>query len=384
VSPIVVLISFDGWRWDYITRAKVPHIQALESRGVRAEGLIPVFPAKTFPNHYTIVTGLYPEHHGIVSNAMVDPAIGERFTLSSETAKDARWWGGEPIWVTAIRQGRRSASMFWPGSEVLIGGLRPTYWKPFDTTLPNGARVKQVLDWLALPADQQPSFVTLYFSEVDQSGHDAGPESPEVLVAASHLDEALGELVSGVEKLKLTDRTTFVVVSDHGMSQLSDSRVVFLDDYVDVSDVDVIEWTPMLALAPRAGSVDNVYQALKDRHPALTVYKREETPAALRYRDNPRIAPIIGLLDEGWTLTTHGRLAGRRAAGRRLAGDHGYDSKHRSMHGLFVAAGPRVVRGLHAPAFEAVHVYELLAEILGLSPVKNDGDPNVTRTFLRD
>src|SRR5688572_29310854 len=178
--------------------------------------------------------------------------------MSSGTAKTARWWGGEPLWNTAMVQGRRSASMFWPGSEAPIGGLRPTYWRPFDTTVANGARVQQVLDWLSLPPDQQPSLVTLYFSDVDQSGHDAGPESPEVLAAARHLDEALGALVSGVEKLQLMDRTTFVVVSDHGMSQLSDSRVVFLDDYVDVSDVDVIDLTPMLALVPRARSVDHV------------------------------------------------------------------------------------------------------------------------------
>lgn len=275
--------------------------------------------------------------------------------------------------------------MFWPGSAAPIGGLRPTYWRPFDDTIPNLDRVKQVLDWLALPPDRQPAFVTLYFSEVDQAGHDYGPESAQVLDAARNLDEAFGQLVSGVEKLNLLDRTTFVLVSDHGMSQLSDDRIIFLDDYVDVSTVDVIEWTPMLALAPRAGPVESVYLALKDRHPALTVYKREQVPAELRYRDNPRIAPIIGLLDDGWTLTTHERLANRRAAGRTIGGgDHGYDPKHKSMQGLFAAAGPRVRQGMVVPAFETVHVYEFLCAVLGITPAPNDGDRNVTRTFLTE
>ena len=156
-GPIVVLISFDGWRWDYIDRAEVPHLRALASRGVRADGLIPSFPSKTFPNHYTLVTGLYPEHHGIVSNVIVDPGFPERFTMTSQTAKTARWWGGEPLWNTAMRQGRRAASMFWPGSEAPIGGLRPTYWRPYDEAMPNAARVAQVLEWLALPADRQPA-----------------------------------------------------------------------------------------------------------------------------------------------------------------------------------------------------------------------------------
>ena len=234
-SPILVLISFDGWRWDYIDRANVPNLRALASRGVRAEGLIPSFPSMTFPSHYTIVTGLYPERHGIISNNIVDPGFGERFSMSADTANDPRWWGGEPLWVTAIRQRRRAASMFWPGSEAPISGVHPTYWKPFDDAVPNAARVKQVLEWLALPPDEQPSFVTVYFSDVDTAGHDFGPESTEVLHAASRLDQALGDLVTGIQKLRLLDRTSVIVVSDHGMSQQSDSRIILLDDYLDLS-----------------------------------------------------------------------------------------------------------------------------------------------------
>lgn len=383
-GPFVVLISFDGFRWDYISRAKVPNLQALASRGVRAEGLIPVFPSKTFPNHYTIVTGLYPENHGIVSNVIADPDFPQRFTMASATAKDARWWGGEPLWATAIRQNQRAASMFWPGSEAPIHGIRPTYWRPFDDGVPNAARVKQVLDWLALPPDQRPSFVTLYFSEVDHAGHEHGPDSRQVLEAASHLDAALGQLMSGMRSLNLLDRTSVVVVSDHGMSQLSNNRIIFLDDYLDLSSVDVIEWTPNLSLAPRSGSVDEIYRALKDKHRALAVYKREEMPAHLHYRNNNRIPPIIGLADDGWTVTSHARHLAVSVAGRSEGGAHGYDPQLKSMHGLFVAAGPRIREGMLVPEFENVHIYNFLCEILGLTPAKNDGDPAVLRNVLRN
>ena len=149
-TPILILISFDGWRWDYIDRQPAPNLKALAAHGVRAKALIPSFPVLTFPNHYTIVTGLYPEHHGIVANAMRDPSMPERFTMSAQTAKDPRWWGGEPLWVTAMRQGRRTATLFWPGSEAPIGGLRPTYWKAFDEHLASRERIAQVLDWISV------------------------------------------------------------------------------------------------------------------------------------------------------------------------------------------------------------------------------------------
>jgi predicted AlkP superfamily pyrophosphatase or phosphodiesterase len=247
--------------------------------------------------------------------------------------------------------------------------------------------VKGVLDWLALPPDRQPSFVTLYFSEVDHAGHDYGPDSSQVLEAAHHLDDALGQLVSGVERLGLLDRASFVVVSDHGMSQQAASRTIFLDDYIDLSSVDVIDWTPILELAPRSGSpnsIHEVYRALKGKHRSLSIYKREELPARLHYRDNPRIPPIIGLADDGWMITSHQRLADARKEGRKTGGDHGYDPRYQSMHGLFVAAGPRIRQRRLVPEFQNIHIYDFLCEILGLRPADNDGDPNVTRRFLKD
>ena len=297
--PILILISLDGWRWDYLDRAQTPNLRKLAAAGVRAEGLIPSFPSKTFPNHYTIVTGQWPEHHGIISNTMVDRSIGpDRFTMTSATAKDARWWGAEPIWVTAIRQGQRASTLFWPGAEAPIGGIRPTDWLPYSDSYPNADRVKQVLGWLARPEGQRPTFITLYFSDVDSAGHESGPESKEVLAAAARLDALVGTLVDGVTHLGLSNRTNYVVVSDHGMSQLSRDRVITLDDYLDLSTVDVVEWSPVLQIIPRAGTGEDAYRALKGKHPSLAVYRREEMPLHLHYRTNPRIPPIIGLADD--------------------------------------------------------------------------------------
>ena len=380
--PILILVSLDGWRWDYLDRAQTPNLRKLAAAGVRAEGLIPSFPSKTFPNHYTIVTGQWPEHHGIISNTMVDRSIGpDRFTMTSATAKDARWWGAEPIWVTAIRQGQRASTMFWPGAEAPIGGIRPTDWLPYSDSYHNADRVKQVLGWLARPEGQRPTFITLYFSDVDSAGHEFGPESKEVLAAAARLDALVGTLVDGVKHLGLSNRTNYVVVSDHGMSQLSRDRVITLDDYLDLSTVDVVEWSPVLQIIPSSGTVEDVYRALKGRHPSLAVYRREEMPAHLHYRTNPRIPPIIGLADDGWTITSRLRNVAR-AVGGGERGDHGYDPYYRSMLGLFIASGPQFRQGALVPAFEDIQVYELMCRVLALTPAKNDGDPALASRFL--
>lgn len=382
--PILLLVSFDGWRADYGSVAPTPNLDALARRGVRAQSLIPSFPSKTFPNHYTIVTGLYPQHHGIVANVMEDPAIGKRFTMSAPTALDPRWWGGEPLWNTAQRQGLRSAAMFWPGSEVPIEGMRPTYWRPFDDDMPNDDRVKQVLDWLALSDEQRPSFVTLYFSDVDSAGHRYGPDSPQVKDAVARVDAMLGTVMSGVQRLGLLSQTTIVVVSDHGMAALDESRVVFLDDYIDLADVSVVDSSPVVALQPHDGRTESVYRALAGVHPAMHVYLREETPERFHYRDNPRIPPILALADAGWTITSHAAFERERSAGTLEKGNHGYDPLDPTMRALFVAAGPRLRSGATVPPFENIHLYDFFCAVLGIAPAPNDGDPDVTRGFFME
>ena len=378
-TPILILISFDGWRWDYIDQQPAPHLKALAARGVRAKALIPSFPVLTFPNHYTIVTGLYPEHHGIVANTMRDASMPGRFSMSAQTAKDPRWWGGEPLWLTARRQGRRAATMFWPGSEAPIGGSLPAYWKAYDQTFPTRDRVTQVLAWLALPAAERPSFVSLYFDEVDTAGHDFGPDSRELAAAASHLDDALGALVGGVHALGLDDRTSIVLISDHGMTPTSYDRVIYLDALIDMSTVDVLESGSTLQLNPRDGDVDGLYRRLHGKHPKLAIYKRQEVPARLHFRDHPRIPAIVGELAAGWSVTTGERLVTEELH----VAAHGYEPAMPDMGALFVAAGPTLRRGIVVAPFENVHVYDLLSRILELTPATNDGRRSVTRGLMR-
>jgi predicted AlkP superfamily pyrophosphatase or phosphodiesterase len=382
---IVILVSIDGFRWDYLEKFSPPTLVTLAAEGVRSEGLIPQFPSKTFPNHYTIVTGLRLANHGIISNNMVAPDIPGRFSLANrDVLADSRWWGGEPIWNTAERQARVASAMFWPGSEAVIGGRQATYWMPYDPDMPNDARVAKTLDWLAQPERTRPSFLTLYFSDVDSAGHSRGPDSQDVREAVARVDRSLARLVNGVRAAGLNDRVHYVVVSDHGMAQLATDRMIVLDDLVSVDTVDVVDWSPVLALSPKNGNVEALYTALKGKHPALSVYKSVDLPAKYGLAGHPRLPPVVGIADEGWYVTS-ARETERWRTGDRHApgGTHGYDPQLRSMHGLFVAAGPRLQRGMRVPPFENIHVYELMCALLGLQPATNDGDPTMTRPILR-
>lgn len=382
---ILVLVSIDGFRWDYLDRHEVPNLRQLAASGVRAEGLIPQFPSKTFPNHYTIVTGLKLANHGIISNNMRDSDIPGEFSLSNrDVLADPRWWGGEPIWNTAEKQGRIAAAMFWPGSETVIGGRQATYWTPFDDGMPHEDRVARVLAWLKLPDGKQPSFLTLYFSEVDNAGHDGGPESEAVRAAVQSVDRSIGELVAGVEAIGLDDRVHYVVVSDHGMAALSPDRMIVLDDLIDVAQMDVIDWAPVLGLSSKDGNVEKLYAALKDKHPHLDVYRRDEIPAVYGIAGHPRLPPVVGIAHEGWYITSKREVDRWGQPDRHPpGGTHGYDARAKSMQGLFIAAGPRFESGVTVAPFENIHIYELMCAVLGLTPAKNDGDPSVTRDMLR-
>ncbi len=382
---IVILVSLDGFRADYLERLSPPHLLQLAKAGVVADGLIPQFPSKTFPNHYTLVTGLTLAHHGIISNNMRDPSVPGDFRMDNrEVISDPRWWGGEPIWNTVEQQGRKAAAMFWPGSEAKIGGRQPSYWMPFDDHMPHQERINHVLSWLQLPAGQQPSFLTLYFSDVDSAGHSRGPDSQEVRDAVMAVDASVGQLVDGVNKIGLADRVTYVIVSDHGMAAISPDRMIVLDNYIDVSTVDVIDSAPVLALSPRDGNVERVYAALKDKHPALDVYRSNELPAKYGLAGHPRLPAVIGVAHEGWFITSNREQQRWREPNRHPPGGaHGYDASLASMRALFIAEGPRVKSGMRVKAFENIHVYDFLCALLGVTPAKNDGDPAVTRDMLR-
>lgn len=379
LASTVILISIDGFRHDYLDKAAAPNLQRLAQNGVRAQGMIPAFPSKTFPNHYTIVTGLYPEHHGIVSNTMYDPELNARFRIGDRAAvEDSRWWGGEPLWVTAQQQGRISATYFWVGSETEILGVRPAYWKRYEHNTPNSARVAQVLAWLDLPQPQRPALITLYFSIIDDLGHEFGPDSPELIKAIGELDAVIGELGQGLVARDIFKRVNLIVVSDHGMAATSAERVIYLDDYLDLQQVEVIDWTPVLALLPRPGQEAAVYQKLKGAHPHLQVYRKAEIPERFHFRRHRRIMPIMGLADDGWTISAHSRRRGPRG------GDHGYDNLLPSMRATFIAHGPAFKTELRVAPFQNIHVYNLVCEILRLRPAPNDGSLDSVRTMLKE
>ncbi len=374
-----VLISLDGFRADYITRPAAVRLRELAARGTRAERLIPAFPSKTFPNHYTIVTGLYPEHHGIVANTMRDERIGTTFTIGDTLiARDPRWWGGEPIWNTAERQGVRAAAYFWPGSDYALTNRYPTYYTPYDGRIPNRVRVQRVLDWLSMPVVRAPRFVTLYFSTTDDVGHKHGPATAQVDTAIAHVDSLIGALVDGLALRGLTDRVNLVVVSDHGMTEVDSTRVIRLDEHVSLADIEVVDWMPVTAVTPKPGKLATVYDALR-RVPHLQVFHKDSVPARFHYRAHPRITPLVLLADEGWTISSAERL---RQSGPPVGGTHGYDNALPSMGALFMAAGPDIQRGRVIGPVANVHVYPLLAHLLGVRPAASDGSLDSLRAVL--
>lgn len=375
--PSIILISLDGFRPDYLNRHVTPVLDSLARAGVRAEWMEPSFPSKTFPNHYTIVTGLRPDHHGIIANNMHDSLLGV-FSMSIRAAvQDARWWGGEPIWVTAAKAGRTTSAMFWPGSEAPIEGVRATHWLPFDNSFPLAARVDSTLHWLDVPAAERPAILTLYASQMDDAGHRFGPGSSAVTDSLRVVDAMVRRLVDGLHARGLGDRVNIIIVSDHGMAPTGPDKVIALDDYISLDDVQVNDWGPVTMLAPKPGRAEAVYRALKGAHPHYDVYWTRDLPARLAFGTHPRIGSIVGIADDGWTVTTRAR-----AAQVKVGGNHGFDNALASMHALFIASGPAFRHGVVVAPFSNIHVYDLMAHILGLTPAPNDGSLDSVRTML--
>jgi len=377
-GPSLVLVSLDGFRWDYLDHTATPALDRIAATGVRAESLIPPFPAKTFPSHYTLVTGLHPAHHGIVSNNIYDPRFDAVFRLSDRAeAFQQRWWGGEPIWITARRQGLRTASFFWPGSEA--NGMHPDEWRPFDEAVPFAERVDQVLAWLTGPDASRTHFVTLYLQEPNAAGHRYGPLAPETDAAVRRADAAVGRLLDGLERAGRLDSTDVVVVSDHGMAAVSSDRVIPLGQ-VDLEGARVLDTGPLLSVWPAPGTGERLYAAL-GRLPHLAVYRRGELPERFHYDASPRIPPIVGVPDVGWSVVS-GALDDLNLR-LRTRGEHAYDNEAPEMRGIFLARGPSFRSGLRVPPVRAVDVYALLCAALSIEPAPNDGAPGRLAPLLQ-
>ncbi|NYT42957.1 alkaline phosphatase family protein [Sphingomonas sp. R-74633] len=383
-APVTILVSIDGFRSDYLGRGVTPTLTRLATGGVTAP-MHPSFPSKTFPNHWTLVTGLYPDHHGITANKMEDEARPkEVFTMSTD---DPYWWNtAEPIWVDAEKAGIRSATEFWPGSNVAIGGTkasewpyemqggtRPSDWAQFNQVITGEQRVNAVLDWLRRPAAIRPKLVTLYFDTVDTAGHTYGPDDKRTTDAVADIDKSIGMLVDGLAALG--QPANLIIVADHGMAQTSSARVALLG--IGPDDAHVVETGPYASLIPAPGREALVEKALLGKHEHFECWRKAEIPARFHYGTNPRIPPIFCLAETGW------QLLDKPPKRDQVGGNHGFDNMAPEMSALFIANGPAFRPGV-LPAFTNVDVYPLLRDLIGL-PAKPgiDGSDAPFKDVLR-
>lgn len=375
----LLLISIDGFRHDYIEQFDSPALDRLIEEGLYADSLHHAFPTKTFATHYTLVTGRYPGTHGVVANNMWDPRRKSRFSLGDrEAVNDGFWYsGGEPIWVTAEQQGLTAATYFWPGSEAVIDRTRPTYFKPYDGRVPHEERIDQIVDWLELPEAERPDFLTLYFSSVDSRGHGAGPAAPATLAAAEDLDGQLGSLLDELEAMDLLERINILLVSDHGMSQVSPERTIALDEYIDLSKVNVSDWGPAAQIWAGEMSAEAIVDALADA-PHLRAWQREDIPERYHFGSHYRVPDVLVEADPGWLISSQPYMANPNPP----KGMHGWDPALAEMHGIFIARGPDFMRGVRSPAVRSVDLYALMTHLLDLEPAEHEGRLQIFLPYL--
>ncbi len=378
----VLLVSFDGFRHDYLAKTDTPNFDKLVESGVISEGLIPIFPSKTFPNYYAIATGLYPENNGFIANNMYDAEMDARFTISNRDAvENPEWYEGEPIWNTVEKAGKKSGTMFWVGSETPIQNMRPTHWKRYNESMPDSARIDTVVKWLSYGNEKEVDFATLYFSFVDARGHRHGPDSPEVIEAIERADRLVGYLIDSMDQKQLTGKTNLIIVSDHGMAGISRDRVVILDEMINPVDLEVISYSPAMMANVKGDNFDEVYSALKADEEHFKVYKKEEIPDRYHLKKHRRVPELLLVADVGYTITTREYFESRQ--NYPSGGTHGFDNQAREMHALFVAHGPDFKKGYTAKPFQNVHLYSLMAHLLNVEPAQNDGSLDSVSVLLR-
>ena len=382
----MLLVSFDGFRYDYTEKYDAPNFKALIREGAKAEGLIPSFPSKTFPNHYSIVTGLYPGNHGLVDNSFYDPDRKEYYEMRNRhRVTDPYYYRGIPLWKLARQHGIKSASMFWIGSELTLPDLRPDYHFDYDESLPDTVRIAQILSWLQRPESERPHFITLYFSYPDHEGHLYGPLSEETKQAVLRADRNLGILMKGLRETKLP--INLIVVSDHGMEELKaiPDSYIFLDELVNRHDTTVRvsnAGTQAHLYLSRKNNIDSLYRALK-KGEGYTVMRQQDFPKHWNYK-NPRAGDVLITAARGFYLIDQPRetfLVNHRSG--KSTGVHGYDpTVVKNMRGIFYAMGPQIKKGSTISAFENVHIYPFIATILGLPLPATDGKLQVLAPIL--
>uniref|UniRef100_G3TMH6 Bis(5'-adenosyl)-triphosphatase ENPP4 n=1 Tax=Loxodonta africana TaxID=9785 RepID=G3TMH6_LOXAF len=376
LPPKLLLVSFDGFRADYLQNYEFPHLQNFINEGVLVEHVKNVFITKTFPNHYSIVTGLYEESHGIVANSMYDVATKKHFSDSND--KDPFWWNeAVPIWVTNQLQGNRSsAAAMWPGTDVLIHNTTPSYFMNYNSAVSFEERLNNITMWLS-NSNPPVTFATLYWEEPDASGHKYGPEDKENMrTVLKVIDDHIGYLVQKLKMLGLWENLNVIITSDHGMTQCSKERLINLDGCIDHTNYALIDASPVAAVLPKNERETEVYNQLKACDPHMNVYLKEDIPARFHYQHNDRIQPIILVADEGWTIVQN------KTEPVLTLGDHGYDNSLPSMHPFLAAHGPAFHRGYKHSTVNIVDIYPMMCHILGLKPQPNNGTFGNTKCLL--
>ena len=391
----VVLVSLDGFRWDYARKYGAANLLALGKQGASApQGMMPSYPSLTFPNHYAIATGLYPEHNGLVANSFLKETSEDesrqsagklaRYSIGNPAAvTDGSWYSGTPLWSLAESQGMRTACLFWPGSEAEIANQRPTDYLKFDDKVDESARIDQVLAWLKQPETTRPHFITLYYSDVDHAGHEFGPDAPETKAAVQKVDALIGKLHAALAATHLP--IDLVVVSDHGMAKIQGDWIT-LDKFADLTNFDSAG--PLLYGKTEEDRA-RVYNQLKHASEKFQVYRRKDVPAGLHYNENPREGDPVIVPTGPYAIRAHGPTPNPDGTPRPdrapEAGSHGFDpATMPEMKASFFAVGPDIVPGKTVAPFENVNLYPWIAHILGLNAPKTDGDPNILAGTLRD
>jgi predicted AlkP superfamily pyrophosphatase or phosphodiesterase len=369
-SNYVVLVSFDGFRWDYPDLYKTPNLDRMALSGAKAVRMIPSFPSKTFPNHYALVTGLYPDHNGLVENSFFVPDLNKMYKMGDRQAiENPAFYSGEPIWITAMKNGIKTASFYWVGSEAPIMGMHPTYWKIYDGSVPFETRIDTVIKWLRYPRAKRPEFITLYFEEPDGVSSDFGPVSDRTGKMVTRLDDLLGGLRKKLSELPYARKITLIVVSDHGMGQISS------DKYIDINKVvpkrmikSITGGNPVFMIEPKGNSRDSILYLLNSVN-GVTAWAKEDIPGYLHYGTNERIKEIVVVADSSWSIGTY------PVKSAFIGGAHGYDITDSDMDAIFYACGPAIKKNFSFRELNNVDVYSLICRILKIVPAANDGNP---------
>jgi len=377
-KPLTLLISIDGFKPEYLQPESAPKLYQLAQQGASSKGMLSVFPSYTFPNHYSIVTGLYPDHHGIVNNSMRDPHIPEPFRLSSKSAvANSAWWEeGTPIWVSAQKKGLITSTLFWPGSEAKIKGIQPNDWLVYDKNMLPPERVNTLLEWLNRPNAQRADFATLYFEDVDSMGHRFGPKSNDVKRAISEIDHAIENLIQGLDRLHLLSMTTIIIVSDHGMAEVTANQRIQLKNLLSSFDKPSIEWQGPLAGINLNGEIPLLVLNALNQNKNIQCWQKSNIPSKYHFGTHRRIPDIVCLADLGFSMVD-GNLS------YMIPGQHGFDPELKDMHGIFIASGYRV-KPSKLDLFENIEIYPLLCHLLNIPAEKNDAKDILFRQMIRN